>query len=530
MRFSSAGKVLFPGRIFAFLIISLLLFQALFPALGEGGLAFSISSALITPGENVSIYYDLPREGALSVTLLDGAGETAAVLMDGQVMQAGFHEALWNGLDHLGTPMPEGSYTLRLSLDGEHMDMAVVIGPARAQTAFSFGAPTDVPQDAVVITPTSAPPRETPAPTQTPAPAPAQFTPAFRSSHIPAHSPDGCYWCTPMDIGDEEAVWNMLTSPIYTVKAGQREQVIVREEPDERSSGLGVVTGESMGLHVLENRKDGWSLVECYSASFHDSRVKNWNAYITGYIKTSQIEKIIPDQTFGVVIDKLTQRLYLFKEGHLFSTLLVSTGLYNSKQPYNETRSGEFLLVSKVGHFQSDSMKCRYALRFDSGDLLHEVPHVENADGGRNYKATEYKLGTRASHGCIRVQRLKNPEGVNMMWLYDNLAVGGNHPTKLVIWEDFAGRTIPYPSDDTLLYYNPNNGSNYHTAADCNGVKEQYRPLTAFTYGELDTGSYAKLTACPYCYPPLRKAEIDQVNRDHETVSPGMVSDYHQAN
>ena len=33
------------------------------------------------------------------------------------------------------------------------------------------------------------------------------------------------------------------------------------------------------------------------------------------------------------------------------------------------------------------------------------------------------------------------------------------------------------------------------------------------SYGELDTGVFAKLTPCPYCDPVQRKAEIDEENR-----------------
>ena len=506
------------------LFLTVLLVCCTAAARGEAGLAFSISDIVITPGKNVSIYYDLPRDGVMTISLLNEQGEMMLVLMNAHQETAGFHEAVWNGIGADGAPVKEGSYTLRLTLDDSHVDMAILVGAA-AQTGMTFGAqPTQTPEDTRVLTPA-----ETPLPTSVPGPSkePAVITPAVRSSHVPDHDPKGCYWCTPMNIQDEEAVWAMLTAPIYTISENQRSQVILREEPDERSAGIGVVTGTSMGVHVLGFTQDGWAQVECYSASFHDSRVKAWNEFVTGYVHRDQLVKKTPDQHFGIVIDKLTQTLYLFKDGHLFSKLSVSTGLYNSSQPYNETRSGEFLLVSKVGHFQSDAMICRFALRFDSGDLLHEVPHVLNADGGRNYKATEYKLGTRASHGCIRVQRLKNPEGVNMMWIYNNVAVDDDHGTKLVIWEDFAGRSIPFPANETELYYNPTNGSNYHSVADCPGVKEQYRPLTAFTYGELDEGKFAKLTPCQYCNPPLRKGEIEKINQAHETVSPGMVADYH---
>ena len=40
----------------------------------------------------------------------------------------------------------------------------------------------------------------------------------------------------------------------------------------------------------------------------------------------------------------------------------------------------------------------------------------------------------------------------------------------------------------------------------------RYLPLTAFTYGELDTGVFAKLEPCSACQPPRRKAQIDQEN------------------
>ena len=49
-------------------------------------------------------------------------------------------------------------------------------------------------------------------------------------------------------------------------------------------------------------------------------------------------------------------------------------------------------------------------------------------------------------------------------------------------------------------------------------------PLTGFTYGELDTGSFAKLTPCPYCSPVQRKAEIDEENRAMGLTTPQSTS------
>lgn len=340
------------------------------------------------------------------------------------------------------------------------------------------------------------------------------FTPAYGS---PYTDNELNYWTLPMDITDEEAVWEVLMQPITVIysstKNAEKTQALVYAEPSEDSEGVGVVTRITQGVHVLENLDNGWSLIECYSSSFHDSKVKYWNELIQGYVPTDTLKEVTPQAEYGIVIDKLTQRMYLFKEGKLFSTLLVSTGLANASQPYNETRSGEFLLTSAVGAFASGNLTCAMAIRFNDGDLLHEVPYATNADGTKNYGYEEPKLGTKASHGCIRVQRRQTPEGVNMTWLWNNRKTN----TKLLIWEDWQGRQIPIPEDDFQVYYNPNGGTMYHSQETCNSTKAGI-VFTSFNYSELDEEPYASLTRCPYCAPVLRKAEIEAIN---ETYAPG---------
>ncbi len=324
------------------------------------------------------------------------------------------------------------------------------------------------------------------------------------------------YWTTPMDITDEEAVWAALTAPVTVIDNGKGEkaQIVMRSAPDQNSEGVGSVTCETQGVHVLE-RGEEWSLIECYSSSFHDSPVLNWNALVQGYVLTKYLKEVTPNQNLGFVIDKLTQRLYVFQDGHLFSTLLVSTGLSNERQPYNETRSGEFLLISRVGNFASDNLVCALGIRFNKGDLIHEVPHTLMADGTtRNYKNCEPKLGIKASHGCIRVQRLRTPEGVNMAWIWNNYKKN----TKIIIWEDWQGRQISIPEDDTLLYYNPRGGQYYHSADHCSSVKRAGLTFESFPYSKLDEEPYAGLKRCEYCTPALRKAEIEAIN---EIYAPG---------
>ena len=348
----------------------------------------------------------------------------------------------------------------------------------------------------------------------------AVFTPSWGS---PWQSAPGAssYWTLPMDITDEEAVWNMLMEPITVVdigkKSGEKVQAYLYEEPDASSKKIGVVTCESQGVRVIEELDNGWTRVECYSSSFHNTKVKAWNLLVSGYIKSSCLKKVTPSPDFGIVIDKLSQRLYLFRDGKLFSTLLCSTGVtqWNGKkyQPYNETRSGEFLLMSKVGVLISDRMYCDMAIRFNSGDMIHEVPHVLNADKSYNYKGTEPKLGTKCSHGCIRVQRRKTPEGANMRWIYSR--VKSNSKVKIVIWEDWQGRQLPVPDGSTVLYYNANNkGQYYHRTETCycaEGVT-----FSPFTYAQLEEEPFSRLEPCPWCVPERRPAEIQEINRQYE--------------
>ena len=345
------------------------------------------------------------------------------------------------------------------------------------------------------------------------------FTPAHTS---PRRGEDQTlnYWTLPMDITDEEAVWKVLTAPITVLDNGKKNaekmQVIIRAQPGEESDGIGMVTCISQGVHVLE-RGEEWSLIECYSSSFHDSPILNWNTLIQGYVPTAYLKEVKPNQEMGLVVDKLTQRLYVFRDGKLYSTLLVSTGISNAKQPYNETRSGEFLLVSKVGEFASDNLRCAMALRFNDGDLLHEVPYIAY-DYGKDYSVNEPKLGTKASHGCIRVQRQPSPEGVNQRWLWTNYIKN----TRILIWEDWQGRQLSVPDSATSLYCVKKRTGNYHTTDRCNAIRG--KRVEELTYGQLDGDEYKKLKPCPLCAAPPRIETILAINEtyaeggDHDPV------------
>ena len=325
---------------------------------------------------------------------------------------------------------------------------------------------------------------------------------------------DVCFWKLEMGHMDEEAIWKVLTQPVTVLTGKQREQVRVLARPDEDCKDyVGVVTCASQAVHVLE-RGDTWTLIEAYSSSEEGSAVKVFAEQFQGYVRTDRLKEEEVDQTYGIVIDKLQQRLYVFKEGKLFTTMLCSTGFAKNKEHlFHETPAGEFLMVSWVGGFQAETLWGAYGIRINSGILVHEVPSREETDRNgvtfTSYARCERYLGEKASHGCIRVQRQLTPEGVNAKWLWDNLH---RKPyTKVIIWDDLD-RELTYPSDELLLYYNPKGGTNYHSQPTCSLVKDKYEPMTSFTYGELDEKPYSKLTPCPGCAPQGRREKIDELN------------------
>jgi len=364
------------------------------------------------------------------------------------------------------------------------------------------------------------------------------FTPSHGSPYQEGQG--SAYWNTPMDITDEEAVWNMLMEPITVVNLGDKAaknhslrtklNIFMYREPDKNSKVVGEVTNLSQGLRVIEDLGNGWTHVECYSSSFAAkpaTKIKAWNILVNGYVESKYLKQVQPTDKIALLVDKLNQHLYVFQEGKMVAELLCSTGLIDQKdskklQPYNETRSGEFLVIHMTGELKSDNLICDFAMRFNAGDEIHEVPHQKDKrDGRKVFAQREKNLGTKRSHGCIRVQRLPDPDGINMEWIYKyikkNNLVG---KVKIVIWEDWQGRQIPVPDPDTLLYYNPNGGRYYHSQDHCKNGKGI--TFTAFPYSQLDEGSFAKLERCEYCTPYLREAEINAINavyapgEDHE--------------
>ena len=318
----------------------------------------------------------------------------------------------------------------------------------------------------------------------------------------------------------QQAIWDLMMQPITVINGDQTENIYITNKPGisprpYAENCAGELHGQSQGVRIVEDDLDGdgYVLIEAYT----NDGTKSESSYmesiaaqkVQGYIKKSRLYTEKPSNKYALLVDKLRQRMYVFEDGKIISELLISTGLNNPKQPYNETPAGEFLVVSWTGDFKAGSRTIgKYALRINGGTLIHEVLHDVAADGKTKiYDAYEPDLGKKASHGCVRVQRRKNAEGMNMQWLWDNLK---DH-TKVFIWDD-KGRAMyepEIPDQQTPLYRNPNGGSSYHLDQNCSGVKDKFLPLTGdLTYGDLESAAFKKLTPCVYCAAPARKKTL----------------------
>mgnify|MGYP002626142229 CR=1 FL=1 len=436
------------------------------------------------------------QPGTLNVRM-KAEGETEWISVLSELIPGGESDLSWNGLI-ASEPAPEGRYAVQFILtddsgfSGTAQQIGLIIDGASAE-AQTENEP-EIPVENKVLIP----------------------------SAVTARDQEFNYWTLPIGDFNEEAIWEVMMQPLTVlVENGKTQKDVyrLRATPDatiSKENVVGEITYESQGVHILETLDNGWTLVEVYNSSYGPDCASRRGYGVTddllrGYVKTSLLKTITPRTDYGLLIDKLEQKMYIFSEGKCIGQLLVSTGLNNAKQSWNETPSGEFVMISRMGGFPAGNLWCAYGMRVNGGCAIHEVPYIGNADtpaANRDYSSTVKQLGQKASHGCIRVQKAANEQGQNIKWLWDNIKVN----TKVLIWDD-TGRKRPYPvADDYELYYNPEGGKYFHENQNCPSVKSRFLPLSPFTYGELDSGSFAKLTPCPKCTTLMRKSQIDAMN------------------
>lgn len=478
---------------------------------------FASDAALIAGQDGWYFDFRASEDGTLAMQLL--SGETGGVIADigSEAVAAGGGRMAWNGLLPDGSAVESGGYLVAVALKNaagaESAQSVISLSIYATQEEYGenvLDLSTLIAEEAAVWEEGEIEPED------------AQET-AVDERGVPTAA---TFWEMNPDDYDltnpehQQAIWDIMMQPITVIEGEQTENIYITNEPGisakpYKDNCAGELHGQSQGVRIVEDDTDGdgYVRIEAYSNDGTKANSDYMESIaadkVQGYIKKSRLYTQKPSDKYALLVDKLRQKLYVFEAGRIISSLDVSTGLNNAKQPYNETPAGEFLVVSWTGDFKAGSRTIgRFALRINGGTLLHEVLHDVAADGKTKlYDNYEPKLGMKDSHGCVRIPRRKNAEGINMQWFWDNL----EKYTKVLIWED-KGRQMydpELPDANTPLYRNPNGGSNYHLDQNCSGVKDKFLPLTGdFTYGDLESDAFKKLTPCVYCAAPQKKATL----------------------
>ena len=496
-------------RIFAVLMI---LLAAALPAMAAPALegVFAADASLVAGQDGWYFDFTASEDGVLALQLLSGESGEAVADVGSMQIGAGAGRMAWDGLLPDGSAPASGSYMLAAQMKNAQ-------GEESAQSVMSLHIFASEAERSENMLDLSLFAEEEAAVWEEGAIEPAQETAA---GSVPQAA---SFWEMNPDDYDlenpehQQAIWEIMMQPITVLEGDQTENIYITNKPGisarpYKENCAGELHGQSQGVKVLAIEGD-YALIEAYT----NDGTKTDNSYmesiaaskVQGYVKKSRLYQQTPSDKYALLVDKLRQKMYVFEAGRIISTLDVSTGLNTAKQPYNETPAGEFLVVSWTGDFKAGSRTIgRFALRINGGTLLHEVLHDVAADGKTKiYDNYEPQLGSKASHGCVRIQRRKNAEGMNMQWLWDNL----EKHTKVLIWEDKGRRMYDpeLPAADLALYRNPDGGSNYHLDQNCPGVKEKFLPLEGgFTYGDLESDTYKKLKPCVHCAAPQKRSVL----------------------
>ena len=93
-------------------------------------------------------------------------------------------------------------------------------------------------------------------------------------------------------------------------------------------------------------------------------------------------------------------------------------------------------------------------------------------------------------------------------WFVDPRSLESNETATATATNSFATQPpTPEPATaDTVLYYNPDGGSYYHSDPNCSQIAAKYLPLKGtFRYSQVNDDEYKDLSPCNSCAAPLRE-------------------------
>ena len=220
----------------------------------------------------------------------------------------------------------------------------------------------------------------------------------------------------------DEEIWEKMMMPSVVVDIPPLSHQKVYIEADPKSKVLGTLHGQSQAVEVLDINNQ-WA----YINAWNHEEAEN----IYGWVPVRVLKIAYPRQEYGLLLDKKQQTLTVFYKGRRKETLLISSGRMEAGQLYQETAAGSFLTDVHRPDFSSNGMKYDYVIRYDGGNLLHQIPYYWG-EGKKDFRAGSVYLGTKASHACVRIQALPGKNELNAYWLWTHIP----YHTRLIILDD----------------------------------------------------------------------------------------------
>lgn len=203
----------------------------------------------------------------------------------------------------------------------------------------------------------------------------------------------------PQPQGPQPPPW---TDSFNVINAGETTKVYIKKSPSSSSSNVGSTYGSLSEVKILDSN-DGYFYIETL-----DYGTLN---FVRGYVPKSQVKTVTPSGPYNILVDKERQRVDIFNGQTLVKEFLCSTGTDDTPTP-----SGRFLVGTKGPLFYaSDNVVCYFWTRLDNNYLFHSVLYDSN---GYPIESEYKKLGSKASHGCIRLPY------DDAKWIQDNIPYG----------------------------------------------------------------------------------------------------------
>lgn len=229
----------------------------------------------------------------------------------------------------------------------------------------------------------------------------------------------GFFLFSPLNSHAEEIPNPVFPKALVVINAGEYTAVSVKQKPTAKSQTIGKFYGGLAAVEVITPGEE-YTLIK--------GRDYSSKKMISGYVLNKSLKTVQTRYDWGVLVDLSKQKAYVYKDGNLEKSFLVSTGITSRGW---RTPTGTYLIGSKGSSFTTETGVGAWNwVRFNKGYMFHSIIFDRNR---KIIPSEAKKLGQEASHGCIRM-----PLDISV-WFYENIPKN----TPVIIVDSWKAPEIP---------------------------------------------------------------------------------------